>query len=64
MTSKNINIPSDFPVLLKELSQAVLKQQPKDISLFCLNFFKDKINKRNNQENSNEEESGEGVAGI
>ena len=41
MASKylSINVPNDLPTILDKLIKSILKDQPKDIVLYCSDYF-------------------------
>ncbi|KAJ3238232.1 hypothetical protein HDU81_008214 [Chytriomyces hyalinus] len=38
-----LNLPAEFPEILKDLNREVLRSQPKDIYQFCANYFYGKL---------------------
>ncbi len=46
----SLDIPQEFPLILKEFTREILREQPANIYEFGVTYFKKKVEERSNQE--------------
>jgi hypothetical protein len=46
-SAEQIEVPADFPAIIKEYTKEVIRNDPKDIIKFSREYFEQKLNERN-----------------
>ena len=53
--AKDFQIPAEFPEILRNLTREILRDQPKDINKFSMEYFEKLRTKRSLEQVTNEE---------
>jgi len=48
-SAEQIEVPDDFPAIIKEYTKEVIRSDPKDIIKFSREYFEQKLSERNQQ---------------